>query len=125
MKLTKEECEKALENIVSDEHCYELSECALKGKCKYADETVNCNYFKLMLLRQLINEHFDKPLIDIEDFVEASEKYKNEPLRPAVGVYEVSEIRKLEKTLEEVREQGAYYMKECQRLRKQLEENND
>ena len=56
-QLTKEECLEALEKIVI-EPCYKLDECAIQGKCRYAEETVDCSYFKYMILKQLINDHF-------------------------------------------------------------------
>ncbi len=95
MKLTKEECIKAL-NILKEQHDYLLFH--FHSNYPYSNIMIG-NVQKCF--EQLINEHFDTiPTIDIEKFIEASEKIKNEPLRPAVGVYEVREIKKLEKALD-------------------------
>lgn len=56
--LTKEECEKALENIAN----LELQEYGgLYGRIKYVGDIRFCDY---RLLRRLIEEHFDNPQID-------------------------------------------------------------
>lgn len=56
--LTKEECEKALENISN----LELQEYeGLYGRIKYVGDIRFCDY---MLLRQLIKEHFDNTQIN-------------------------------------------------------------
>lgn len=62
--LTKEECEKALENIAN----LELQEYeGLYGRIKYVGDIRFCDY---RLLRRLIKEHFDNPPLGFEELKE-------------------------------------------------------
>lgn len=62
--LTKEECEKALENIAN----LELQEYeGLYGRIKYVGDIRFCDY---RLLRRLIEEHFSNPPLKFEELKE-------------------------------------------------------
>ena len=82
MKLTKEECVFALAGLYSADDTNEHID-------EYKDT-----------LQQLINEHFDEPMYCIDEFIKASERLKNEPLKPSLAVYEVREINKFVKALD-------------------------
>lgn len=89
MKLTKEECERAL--TIFGQLIFTSSQETLKPS--------ECEEYRIF--EQLINEHFDNiPLIEFEKFLEASEKYKNEPLKPSLALYEVEKVKRLEKALD-------------------------
>lgn len=104
MKLTKEECIRALK-------WFKLKQC---GGCenKYPNCWSKCIETPYTTLSQLINEHFESSECRVESSL-TREKNLVSNL--------VSEIDKLDKTLEEVREQCASAMNEVQALRNENE----
>lgn len=85
---------------LTKEECLDAIE-SLKEKYVGFTEVILTNYEAINTLEQLINEHFDNMARTCQNLV--------------------SEIDKLEKTLEELREQGASAMDEVQALRNENE----
>lgn len=99
MKLTKEECIRALNGLVTD---HKIASKTVRNKC---------------IIEQLIDEHFKKEEIDLSMLEEAVEKYKNEP--PYIPNYDWGEqlyISQLEKALSKacklLKKAGVVYGKE-------------
>ena len=140
MKLTRDECIRAL-NWFKNKQCQGCVS-------KYPDCWSKCIGTPYKTLEQLINEHFTNS-IGFQNFKFYSDSYlktlKKDFLIDYIHtIYKnwqsldsthenvinvnfslLSEIDKLNKTLEEVRGQAELYMNECNKLRNQLDQRED
>lgn len=74
--MTKEECEKALDDVVGksgvlNNCCGYIGRCIKNGICKFDGVTDDCaDYMAFNTLKQLIQEHFDNPPLSFDDLKE-------------------------------------------------------
>lgn len=69
--LTKEECLKYIDNLITDNYTFCLEECVKSGKCVHGIRLDACEHrCELESFKQLINEHFDNPPLKFEELKE-------------------------------------------------------
>lgn len=74
--MSKEECEKALDDVVGksgvlNNCCGYIGQCLKSGICKFDGVTDDCaDYMAFNTLKQLIQEHFDNPPLSFDDLKE-------------------------------------------------------